>query len=263
MPISGAVTMKMSTAKKKRPSLETFVENEDLGLDILHPGGLDITRELARLCRIGKDTSVLDVASGTGESACFLAEELGACVTGIDASEHMIERAKKKALHRKLDIKFEKADAHQLPFGDGTYDSVISECTACILDKERAIREMARVVKADGYVGIHDICWKQDTPERLKNRLAEIEGERPETLDGWKALFEKAGLTDVETVDRSLLIPAWMKDIRKKLGIGGQLKIFLKIGRLWGIRGLRDVWKSERIFQSKYTGYGIIVGRKP
>jgi ubiquinone/menaquinone biosynthesis C-methylase UbiE len=255
--------MNMTTAKKKHLSLETLVESEDLGLDILHPGGLDITRELARLCRIGKDTSVLDVASGTGESACYLTEELGARVVGIDASEYMIERAKKKALHRNLEIKFEKADAHQLPFGDGTFDRVISECTVCILDKDRAIREMARVVKADGHVGIHDICWKQDTPARIKKRLAEIEGERPETVDGWKALFEKAGLIDVETVDRSFLIPAWMKDIRKKLGFRGQLKIFLKIGRLWGIRGLRDAWQSERIFQSKHTGYGIIVGRKP
>jgi ubiquinone/menaquinone biosynthesis C-methylase UbiE len=263
MSFSDASRIQRDSAKQKSPSLETLVESEDLGLDILHPGGLDITRELARQCRIGKGTSVLDVASGTGESACFLAEELGARVVGIDGSEYMIERARKKALHRNLDIKFEKADAHQIPFGDGTFDSVISECTVCILDKERAIREMARVVETNGYVGMHDICWKQDTPAGIKNRLAEIEGERPETLDGWKALFEKAGLVDVETVDRSLLIPAWMKDVRKKLGLRGQLKIFLKIARLWGIRGLRKVWESERIFESRYTGYGIIVGRKP
>lgn len=253
----------MSAAQKKRPSLENLVENEDLGLDILHPGGLDITQQLARLCQIGQDTSVLDVASGTGESACYLAEELGASVVGIDVSDFMIERAKKKAEQRNLEIEFEKADAHQLPFGDETFDRVISECTTCILDKEKAIREMVRVVKPNGYVGIHDICWKQDTPEQIRFRLAEIEGERPETLEGWKALFEKAGLVDVKTVDRSLLIPTWMKGIRKKLGIGGQLKIFLKIIRIWGIRGLRDVWESERIFQSQYTGYGIIVGRKP
>lgn len=257
------VKMKLSTAQKKRPSLENLVENEDLGLDILHPGGLDLTQQLARLCQIGQDTSVLDVASGTGESACYLAEELGASVVGIDVSDFMIERAKKKAEQRNLEIEFEKADAHQLPFGDETFDRVISECTTCVLDKERAIREMVRVVKPNGYVGIHDICWKQDTPEQIRFRLAEIEGERPETLEGWKTLFEKAGLVDVKTVDRSLLIPRWMKGIKKKLGISGQLKIFLKIIRIWGIRGLRDVWESERIFQSQYTGYGIIVGRKP
>ena len=255
--------MKLSAAQNKRPSLENLVENEDLGLDILHPGGLELTQQLARLCQIGQDTSVLDVASGTGESACYLAQELGASVVGLDVSDFMIERAKNKAEQRNLEIEFEKADAHQLPFGDETFDRVISECTTCTLDKEKAIREMVRVVKPNGYVGIHDICWKQDTPEPLRFRLAQLEGERPETLEGWKVLFEKAGLVDVKTVDRSLLIPTWMKGIRKKLGIGGQLKIFLKIIRIWGIHGLRVVWESERIFQSQYTGYGLIVGRKP
>ena len=253
----------MTTARKKRPSLENLIENEDLGLESLHPGGLDTTKELARLCQIGKETSVLEVASGTGESACYLSASLEAHVVGIDSSDYMIERAKKKTEQRNLEIEFEKADAHQLPFGDATFDRAISECTTCLLDKERAIREMARVVKPGGYVGIHDICWQQDTPEQMKKRLAEIEGESPETLEGWKALFEKAGLVDVKTVDKSFLIPTWMKGSRKKLGFSGQLKIFLKIVRIWGIRGLRDVWESERIFQSQHTGYGIIVGRKP
>ncbi len=260
---SAAGKMKISTAKKKQPSLENLIENEDLGLDILHPGGLDITKELARLCHIGKDASVLDVASGTGESACYLAEDLGARVVGIDVSENMINRAKKKAEQRNLEIEFEKADAHQLPFSDATFDSAISECTVCILDKERVISEMARVIKPDGYVGIHDICWKKDTPQQIKKKLAEIEGERPEMIEGWKVLFEKAGLVDVKTIDRSFWIPIWMKGIRKKLGFIGQLKIFFKIVRIWGVRGLRRVWESNRIFQSKHIGYGIIVGRKP
>ena len=102
----------MTTARKKRPSLENLVESEDLGLELLHPGGLDTTKELARLCRIGKDTSVLDVASGTGESACYLSASLGARVVGIDLSDYMIERAKKKTELRNLEIEFEKADAH-------------------------------------------------------------------------------------------------------------------------------------------------------
>jgi hypothetical protein len=53
-----------------------------------------------------------------------------------------------------------------------------------------------------------------------------------------------------------------MKGIRKKLGLTGQLKIFFKIARIWGVPGLRDVWESQRTFQSKHTGYGIIAGRK-
>jgi ubiquinone/menaquinone biosynthesis C-methylase UbiE len=251
------------TTQPTRPSLEGLVEGEDLGFEILHPGGLDITQELAQLCGIKKDTSVLDAASGTGESACYLAEKIGARVVGIDGSELMIERAREKAKQRNLSIEFKKGDAHELPFEDDRFDVAISECTMCLLDKERAIREMVRVVKPNGYVGFHDICWKSDTPEHMKKRLAEIESERPETLQGWKALCEKAGLVDVQALDRSVLIPAWMKETTRNLSLANIAKIVLKVFRMWGISGLMAVWESERIFQSRYTGYGIIVGRKP
>ena len=253
----------MTSAKTKRPSLEALIENEDLGLESLHPGGLETTQALAKLCHIGKDNSVLEVASGTGESACYLSASLEACVVGIDRSDFMIERARQKAKQRNLEIEFEQADAHQLPFGEAAFERVLSECTTCLLDKERAIREMVRVVKPGGYVGIHDICWQPDTPSKMKKRLAETEEESPETLEGWKLLFEKAGLVEIETVDKSFLIPTWIKDSKKKLGFKGQLKLWLKIVRRWGILGLRNIWSSERIFQSQYTGYGIIVGRKP
>jgi ubiquinone/menaquinone biosynthesis C-methylase UbiE len=245
------------------PSLEKLIEIVDLGLEVLHPGGLEITRELAVLCNIRKNTKVLDVASGSGESACFLQANFGAQVIGIDASKQMVERARKKAAERNLPIQFKKADAHNLPFEDDTFDAVISECTVCLLEKGRAVREMTRVVKPGGYVGLHDICWKDNTPESLKQRLAEIEGERPETLDGWKTLFEEAGLDDLRAADKSHLISAWTKSTKKELGITGWIKVVFEIIHLWGIKGLRRILESEEILESEYTGYGIIVGRKP
>lgn len=246
-----------------RPSLENLIESEDLGFEILHPGGLEITQELAKLCGIEKGTYALDIASGTGETACYLAEKLGARVIGVDGSDLMIERGQRKAKQRGLNVEFKKGDAHHLPFRDGMFDAAISECTMCILDKEKAIREMIRVLKPGGYIGFHDICWKADTPERMKTRLAEIEGEKPETLEGWKTLCEKAGLVNVQALDRSSLIPPWMKETTKNLNITSILKIVFKIIRMWGISGLFDVWESERIFQSRHTGYGIVVGSKP
>lgn len=257
----------MTIEPKKRPSLERLlerlIESEDLGLEVLHPGGLEITKELAELCKIGKDSFVLDVASGTGESAYYLADTFGARIVGVGISDAMIERARRKAAQRNLAVEFKKGDAHRLPFGDGTFDAAISECTTSILNKEKAIGEMMRVVKRGGRVGIHDLCWKEGAPEQVKKKLAEIEGERPETLEGWKALFEKAGLADVAALDRSHLIPAWMKSARKKLGLSRLFSIYLKVLRAWGIAGLRDVRETERIFGSRHTGYGIIIGEKP
>jgi ubiquinone/menaquinone biosynthesis C-methylase UbiE len=250
-------------AEQPRASLENLIEQVDVEFEILHPGDLDITRELAQRCEIGSDTYVLDVASGSGESACYLARQFGARVVGIDASQQMVDRAIRKVAQRGLGIEFRCADAHSLPFDDGTFDAVISECTLCLLDKQRALGEMVRVAKPGGYVGMHDICWRDDTPARIKQRLAEIEDERPETLQGWQQLFEQVGLTEITAIDKAALIPMWVKGIRRRLGLVRQLRIFGNVIRLWGWRGLRDVLESERIFQSPHTGYGIIVGRKP
>jgi len=246
-----------------KPSLENLIESEDIGLEVLHPGGTEITEELAELCNIREGKSVLDVACGTGESACFIAEKFKCKVMGIDASEYMIQKAREKAKNRRVEVEFKIANAHNLPFGENLFDAVISECTTCLLHKEKAISEMKRVCKSGGYVGIHDVCWKDKTPVSIKRKLAEIEGERPETLDGWKKLFEDAGLVDVIAIDKSHLMKRWRVEIKKKLGIIGQLRIFAKVLRNWGLSGLKTIRESQSIFESEHIGYGIIVGRKP
>ena len=63
-----------------RPSLENLVESGLVELESLHPGGLALTREFATLCNIAAGTQVLDVACGTGESACYVAENFDAQV---------------------------------------------------------------------------------------------------------------------------------------------------------------------------------------
>ena len=254
----------MATAVQSmdQASLEKLIESEVLKVESLHPGGLAMTRELAQLCKIGPGSVVIDIASGTGESACFLAERLGAHVVGIDLSEQMLHRAEEKGRNKGLQLEFCKADAHRLPFPDTMFDVAICECTLCIFDKEKALDEMVRVVKPGGHVGMHDLCWKESAPPALRSTLAEIEGEQPETLEGWKRLFLQAGLTEIIAVDKSTLIPGWMKESKQQLGLIGQMVVILKVLRRWGPRGVWRVWQSERVFSSTHLGYGIVIGTR-
>ena len=245
-----------------RPSLESLVEREDLGIETLHPGGLDITGELAGLCEIRPGTAVLEVASGTGESACFLARRFGARVVGLDRSPSMIARSVAKDGAIGPEVSFLRADAHHLPFPDDSFDVAISECTLCLLEKARVIEEMARVVRPGGRVGMHDLYWEVGAPERLKRTLVEIEGERPETLEGWAALFRAAGLAEIITIDKKELISRWMRSEREQLGWSGQLALALKAVRRWGFGGLWTILKSERVFSSAHLGYCLVVGMK-
>lgn len=241
------------------------METGELGIEILHPGGLETTRALADECRVGPGDRVLDVASGTGASACWLAEERGAIAVGVDASPAMVGRAREKAAARGVAaaVSFARADAHRLPFRDGAFDAVISECTLSLLRKEEALAEMARVARPGGRVGFHELCWREGTPEGPKARLVELEGERPETLAGWARLLEDAGMERVRAVDRSEILPRWMRDTKRELGLLGRCRAFLRVLGRWGPGGLRRVLASERLFRSPHLGYGIAVGRKP
>jgi ubiquinone/menaquinone biosynthesis C-methylase UbiE len=53
-----------------------------LALESLHPSGLETTRQLAKVYSIQRGDAVLDVASGTGETAFLLAKAFGASVFG-------------------------------------------------------------------------------------------------------------------------------------------------------------------------------------
>jgi SAM-dependent methyltransferase len=231
------------------PSLEHLIESEDLGLEVLHPGGLALTSELARLCGADHKTQVLDIACGTGESACHIADEFGAQVVGIDASNQMLQRARSKTASKQQPAKWVRGDAHSLPFPAASFDIVICECTLCYLDKPKAVCEMLRVVRPTGTVGIHDLCWRADTPDILKRKLEDLEEESPETSEGWTNLMQGTGFVDIEVSDRSNLLSASVRETAARLGLRGHVHAALKVLRKWGLKGLRRVLASERLFK--------------
>jgi SAM-dependent methyltransferase len=96
----------------------------------------------------------LDLACGTG-AAAELAAERGAGVTGIDIAPALIETAKERAAERGLDIDYRVGDAEQLELEDASYDVVSSTCGVMFApDHEATARELARVVKPGGRIGL-------------------------------------------------------------------------------------------------------------
>ena len=51
-------------------------------------------------------------------------------------------------------------------------------------DIGQALKEIVHVTKPGGRIGIHDLCWQENVPETIKQRFAEVEKERSETLAG-------------------------------------------------------------------------------
>ncbi len=83
-----------------------------------HPGGTQLTHELAQRMGLGPHSRVLDVASGQGTSALYLAETFGCEIVGIDFSEENTRLAQAAAAERGLTsrVTFVTGDAEHLPF---------------------------------------------------------------------------------------------------------------------------------------------------
>lgn len=96
----------------------------------------------------------LDLGCGTGLALALLAGA-GWSVTGVDASERQLAAARRRA----QDAELLQADAHALPFPDGSFDAVVSILTHTDFDDAAAaLGEAARVLARGGvfvYAGVH------------------------------------------------------------------------------------------------------------
>jgi demethylmenaquinone methyltransferase/2-methoxy-6-polyprenyl-1,4-benzoquinol methylase len=119
----------------------------------------------ADLARVGPGDSALDVCCGTGDLALELARRVGAdgAVVGLDFSAPMLELAGEKSRAAGAPVRWMQGNALELPFGDGEFDAAtVGFGVRNLVDLERGIAEMARVVRPGGRVVILEIT----TPER-------------------------------------------------------------------------------------------------
>lgn len=235
------------------------------GLEILHPGGIEKTDEMARECGVERGKKVLDIGIGRGVTACHLAEKYGCSVVGIDLSERMLEEARRRVDERGLanDVSLRRGDAHNLPLADRTFDVVLIECVTTILDKEKAFSEIYRILRSDGTVGDLEMIWRKRPSENaVKDTYRIWEGFETMTLGEWKELLEGIGFVDVHTVDFSDMMQDMEREMKKELGFRGMMKF---AGKLMLHGDLRRAWKEyERVFKEyrEYIGYGYFIGRK-
>ena len=99
----------------------------------------------------GAHGDVLEIGVGTGRNLELYPPD--ADVTGIDISERMLERARRRASRLERSPGFRVADAESLPFEDDRFDTVTATCVFCSVDDPvRGLEEIRRVVKPDGEV---------------------------------------------------------------------------------------------------------------
>jgi sarcosine/dimethylglycine N-methyltransferase len=136
-------------------------------LDQFHTRGLAATAELAKLAGITPDMLVLDVGSGVGGPARFLAATYGCRVTGVDLSPPFVEAARylTERTGQSGQVSFQTASALELPFEDAQFNVVLLQHVAMnISDRTRLYREIRRVLKSAGRLATFDVVLNSGEP---------------------------------------------------------------------------------------------------
>jgi ubiquinone/menaquinone biosynthesis C-methylase UbiE len=240
--------------------------------DQLHPGGRDLTRKLAEATIIGRDTEVLDVACGRGESDRELVAHRGCRVVGIDYSSANVARSRELTKEAGLDdrARFIAGDAERLPFEDGSFDVVICECSLCTFpDPARALSEIKRVLRPGGRVGISDVVLNAPAPQSLQDVIGHvlcITGAL--SSEGYRRELKAAGFGTIRSRDVSYVLIEMIDRIQRRLERLDDLAALAEIGEEVGeVVGLSDagprLTAAREFVSSGGAGYGLFSARKP
>lgn len=99
---------------------------------------------------------VLELGAGTGASFPYYTDHVEQ-VIATEPDPHMLKRAKRRAPDAKRPIELRQASAEELPFEDGSFDTVVSTLVLCtVRDPLRALSEVRRVLKAWGELRMYE-----------------------------------------------------------------------------------------------------------
>lgn len=150
----------LAVLQRMGKDIEALTPADLAPIDEFHLRGWEATQELASYTGVRSDWDVLDVGSGLGGSARYLAVKYGCSVTGIDLTQAYCDVA--TMLSQRLDLSsrtvFHQGSALAMPFADATFDLVWTEHAQMnIADKKGLYAEIARVLKPGGRLAFHDI----------------------------------------------------------------------------------------------------------
>ncbi|MDE2368627.1 MAG: class I SAM-dependent methyltransferase [Burkholderiales bacterium] len=126
---------------------------------------------LAEAADLRAGEAVLDIAAGNG-NATLAAARRHTTVTSTDYVQALLDRGRARAQAEALTVEFRLADAEALPFGDASFDAVLSTFGVMFTpDQRRAAAEMLRVTRPGGRIAMAN--W---TPGGFIGRLFRLIG---------------------------------------------------------------------------------------
>ncbi|WP_027051038.1 class I SAM-dependent methyltransferase [Mesorhizobium erdmanii] len=129
-------------------------------VDEFHIGGVAATRELLDQMGLKPTARLLDIGSGIGGPARFVANSAEADVTGIDLTQSYVDVATSLSKRTGMADRthFVQGSALDMPFGNGSFDAaMILHVGMNLPDKAKLMSEAARVLRPGGVFAVYDV----------------------------------------------------------------------------------------------------------
>lgn len=129
--------------------------------DHFHGRGLEATEDMANRLPVSGTDRVLDIGSGLGGPARYMARRFGCRVNGIDLTAEFCEVARLLTARLGLEdrVSFQQGDALAMPFDDAAFDGAYSmNVSMNIADKRALYREIARVLRPGGWLCLSEVA---------------------------------------------------------------------------------------------------------
>jgi arsenite methyltransferase len=148
--------------------------------------------------------TVLDLGSGAGFDCFLAARKVGSSgrVIGVDMTDEMLEKARANTARTGLaNVEFRKGEIESLPVEADSVDVVISNCVLNLVpDKDRAFREIHRVLKSGGRLAVSDMAWEIEPNAAIRKDMEATVGciGGALVLDDYVSRLKRAGFSRVE-----------------------------------------------------------------
>jgi sarcosine/dimethylglycine N-methyltransferase len=170
-------------------------------LDEWHYHGIDAIRAAADRLQLGPTSRVLDIGSGVGGPARYLAQMIGCRVTALELQPKLnaiaVDLTQRTGLSER--VTHVLGDALAYPFADAEFDAVVSLLAILhIPDRPRLFERLAHALRSGGGCYVEDLCARAPfAPEDLRDLREVVFGVSVTSIEDYAKDMRAAGFVDV------------------------------------------------------------------
>ncbi|HEY6362577.1 MAG TPA: methyltransferase domain-containing protein [Vicinamibacterales bacterium] len=184
---------------------EPLTPDQLFPFDQFHYHGVDAVRAAAGIVGLGRGSRVLEVGSGLGGAARYLAHTVGCHVTALELQEELHELARTLTRRCRLDthVTHVRGDALTYPFPDGGFDAAVSWLALHHIPRRpRLAARLAQAIRPGGRMYIEDLVVRAPFAKRDAEAVRHaLYGVTMTGVREYEADLHGAGFVELETTD--------------------------------------------------------------